>query len=362
MITPNKKNVKLNALLTAQLHDPFSYLGVHIERNRALVRVFRPNALNVWIKTSSDFEPMTRTHSDGIFEWHGKTPPKTPYLLRIEENGVAQKNTIYETYDTYAFPLQISDHDLYLFNEGNLRQTYRTFGAHKANLAGIDGTRFSVWAPNAERVSIVGDFNQWDGRVNPMAAHYSSGVWELFIPGLPSNSLYKYEIRNRDSGKILLKTDPYATRYELRPNTAALTPSNDSHYWQDTEWMTNRADWDWLHAPLNIFEVHIGSWKQHPDGRFYTYRELVKYLLPYVLEMGFSHIELMPILEHPLDESWGYQTTGYFATTSRYGSADDFKFFIKSIKFHYIFIVFITDTLNKSIKIFVVFKNLFNHF
>lgn len=328
MTTPNKKNVKLNALLDARLHDPFSYLGVHMARNRALIRVFRPHAINVWIKVSSDFEPMTRAHSDGIFEWHGKTPPNTPYLLRIEENNVAQKSTIHETYDAYAFPLQISDHDLYLFNEGNLRQTYRTFGAHKVNIAGIEGTRFSVWAPNAERVSIVGDFNRWDGRVNPMASHYSSGVWELFIPGLKSNSLYKYEIRNRDSGKILLKTDPYATRYELRPNTAALTPTNDYHCWQDTEWMANRASWDWLHAPLNIFEVHVGSWKQHPDGRFYTYRELVQHLLPYVLEMGFSHIELMPILEHPLDESWGYQTTGYFAATSRYGSADDFKFFV----------------------------------
>ncbi len=328
MIKPNKKNVKLDALLAARLHDPFSYLGVHTERNCALVRVFRPHAINVWVKVCSDFEPMTRAHPDGIFEWHGKTSPNAPYQLRIEENGASQKNVIQETYDAYAFPLQISDHDLYLFNEGNLRQTYRTFGAHKVNLAGIEGTRFSVWAPNAERVSVVGDFNRWDGRVNPMAAHYSSGVWELFIPSLPSNSLYKYEIRNRDSGQIQLKTDPYATHYELRPNTAALTPNRDLHCWQDTEWMTNRADWDWLHAPLNIFEVHVGSWKQHPDGRFYTYRELAQHLLPYVLEMGFSHIELMPILEHPLDESWGYQTTGYFATTSRYGSANDFKFFV----------------------------------
>ncbi|MDP1557576.1 MAG: 1,4-alpha-glucan branching protein GlgB [Nitrosomonas sp.] len=328
MNTPDQTNSLLNALLDAKLHDPFAYLGVHTEHNHALIRVFRPHAVNVWIKIADNLEPMMQVHSGGIFEWRGKILPNIPYLLRIEESNAAGKISIQETYDPYVFPLQISAHDLYLFNEGKLRQAYHTLGAHKVSIAGIEGVRFSVWAPNAERVSIVGDFNRWDGRTHPMAVHYSSGVWELFIPGLPPMSLYKYEIRNRESGEILLKTDPYATRFELRPDTAALTPANGHYDWQDIEWMTQRADWNWLNAPLNIYEVHVGSWRQHPDGRFYTYRELAQYLLPYVLEMGYTHIELMPISEHPLDESWGYQTTGYFAATSRYGSPEDFKFFV----------------------------------
>ncbi len=330
MATSTKTDNLLKALLAARLHDPFAYLGARMEHNRGLIRVFHPYAENIRIKVTHEFEPMTRIHSSGVFEWRGITLPATPYLLRIEESGGNQKNTMYETYDPYAFSLQISDHELYLFNEGSLKQAYRTLGAHKVSIAGIEGVRFSVWAPNAERVSVVGDFNRWDGRIHPMAVHYSSGIWELFIPGLSPMSLYKYEIRNRDSGEILLKTDPYATRYELRPNTAALTPVNGHYDWQDIEWMTNRADWNWLNAPLNIFEIHIGSWRKHPDGRFYTYRELAQYLLPYVLEMGYTHIELMPISEHPLDESWGYQTTGYFAITSRYGSSDDFRFFVEA--------------------------------
>lgn len=326
VITANKTDALQNALLCAQLHDPFLYLGSHREHNRAVVRVFRPYDTNVWIRTAAGFEPMQCIHSHGIFEWHGELPPDMPYRLRIEKKGV--EHTIHETYDPYAFPLQISDHDLYLFHEGKLTQAYRMLGAQRTRNTGVYGIRFSVWAPNAERVSIVGDFNHWDGRVHPMTVHYASGVWELFIPELPSNSLYKYEIRNRISGHISVKTDPYANHYELRPHTAALTPTNEVYQWHDAAWMENRVNWDWLHAPLNIFEIHLGSWKRHPDGRFYTYRELAQHLLPYVQNMGYTHIELMPISEHPLDESWGYQTTGYFAVTSRYGSSDDFRFFV----------------------------------
>lgn len=329
MVTADKKDSLLTALLTARLHDPYAYLGAHAAHNTSLIRTFYPHAAKIWVKINNNFDPMTCIHASGVFEWRGKALPNTPYLLRIEENNAAHESTVYEAYDPYFFSPQISDHDLYLFNEGNLQQAYRSLGAHKIQIAGIDGVRFSVWAPSAERVSVVGDFNRWDGRVHPMAVHHSSGVWELFIPGLPADSVYKYEIRNRDSGEILLKTDPYATRYELRPNTAALTPpTNNPYNWQDEEWMQSRASWDWLHAPLNILEIHAGSWKRHPDGRVYTYRELAKHLLPYVLEMGYTHIELLPITEHPLDESWGYQTTGYFAVSSRFGSPEDFKFLV----------------------------------
>jgi 1,4-alpha-glucan branching enzyme len=325
-MTTSKTNFLLHALINAQLHDPYAYLGLHRERNQVLVRVFRAFDTQVWIQTSIGFEPMQCTHPEGIFEWRGESMPVMPYRLRVEAKN--PKHTVYEVYDPYAFALQISDHDLYLFNQGKLWQAYRMLGAQPSTNAGINGIRFAVWAPNAERVSIVGDFNHWNGRMHPMKVHHASGVWELFIPELPSNIHYKFEIRNRNSGEILVKTDPYAQQYELRPNTAALTPGYSSYHWQDTVWMANRTDWDWLHAPLNILEIHAGSWKRHPDGRFYTYRELTEHLLPYVQEMGYTHIELMPVSEHPLDESWGYQTTGYFAVTSRFGSPDDFRFFV----------------------------------
>ncbi len=326
MITAHKTNLQQEILLNARLHDPYSYLGLHREEGKVLIRIFRPDVANIWVRTAVDFEPMQRIHLEGIFEWRGEFVPAMPYCLRIEAKDTSR--IFYETYDAYAFAPQISGHDLHLFNEGKLWQAYRMLGAQSVQNAGIAGIRFAVWAPNAERVSVVGDFNRWDGRTHPMKVHHASGVWELFIPQLPPDSLYKFEIRNRHSGEILIKTDPYANRYEMRPGTAALTSAISNYDWQDAAWMTNRAHWDWLHAPLNIFEIHVGSWKRHPDGRFYTYRELADHLLGYVLEMGYTHIELMPISEHPLDESWGYQTTGYFAVTSRYGSSDDFRFFV----------------------------------
>jgi 1,4-alpha-glucan branching enzyme len=327
---PVKISRLLKLLLAARLHDPFAYLGARMEQDYSLVRVFYPHAANVWINIAGRFEPMARADPGGIFEWRGAALPPMPYLLRVEDGKATPEEIVrvYETYDAYAFPPQISDHDLYLFNEGRLRQAYRTLGSHAMEIDGIAGVRFSVWAPNAERVSVVGSFNRWDGRVHPMAIHGCSGVWKLFIPGLPPDSLYKYEIRKRGSGEILLKTDPYATRYELRPNNAARTPGSDQTAWQDAGWMASRAAWDWLRAPLNIYEIHVGSWKRHRDGRFYSYRELAQHLIPYVGEMGYTHIELLPISEHPLDESWGYQTTGYFAATSRYGSPEDLKFFV----------------------------------
>jgi len=325
-MTTSKTNLLLHALINAQLHDPYAYLGLHREHNQVLVRVFRAFDTQVWIQTSTGFEPMQCIHPEGIFEWRSKSMPLMPYRLRVEAKD--PKHTVHEVYDPYAFALQLSDHDLYLFNQGKLWQAYRMLGAQPARNTGVDGMRFAVWAPNAERVSIVGDFNHWNGKMHPMKVHHASGVWELFIPELPANIHYKFEIRNRSSGEILIKTDPYAKQYELRPNTAALIPAHSTHHWQDTTWMARRADGDWLHAPLNILEIHAGSWKRHLDGRFYTYRELAEHLLPYVQKMGYTHIELMPVSEHPLDESWGYQTTGYFAVTSRFGSPDDFRFFV----------------------------------
>lgn len=311
-------------LLAGRLYNPCSFLGMHSVPNGKLVRVFQPYMSRVWLHTLSGYQLMRCVHQDGIFEWEGEGIMH-PYLLRMEN---ASTKMIEERHDPYAFPAQISGHDLYLFNEGRLLQAYRMLGAHRVRNHGVTGIRFAVWAPNAERISVVGDFNHWDGRVCPMTVHDHSGVWELFIPDLPEGAVYKYEIRSRISGEILLKTDPYANIYELRPNNAALIPAEQKYNWNDDDWMTRRKGWDWLHAPLNIYELHVGSWKRHPDGRFYSYQELADHLIPYLQDMGYSHVELLPISEHPLDESWGYQTTGYFAVTSRYGSPEAFMSFV----------------------------------
>ena len=323
-----KPDPRAELLLQGRLHDPFAYLGPHQENERYVVRVFNPYASEVWLKTAHGSEALERVHPDGLFEWYGSEEPRHPYSLRIRENRSGLNNGIDRlVHDCYAFAPQISDFDLHLFNEGKLHQAYRVLGSHAMQINGIPGVRFAVWAPNAERISVIGEFNRWDGRIHPMAAHGSSGVWELFIPEIEQGTLYKFEIRNH-AGTLLVKTDPYANAFELRPGTAARAGSTIHHTWQDTEWMEQRNNWDWLHAPLNIYEIHAGSWKRHPDGRFYTYRELAENLVPYLKDMGYTHVELMPVSEHPLDESWGYQATGYFAATSRFGSPDDLCHFV----------------------------------
>ena len=327
---PVKAEPQVEALLQGRLHDPFSFLGPHRENNSQVVRVFQPYANEITLMTALGSEPMQRVHPDGLFEWHGSDLPPHPYQLRITENSPGMANSVERLMlDPYAFAPQISSFDLHLFNEGNLHQGYRVLGSHSKKVDGISGIRFSVWAPNAERVSVVGEFNRWDGRIHPMAVHGSSGVWELFIPNIALGALYKFEIYSR-SGKLMVKTDPYANAFELRPGTAALAGVGITHSWQDAPWMEERSKWDWLHAPLNVYELHAGSWKRHPDGSVYTYRQLTESLIPYIKDMGYTHIELMPVSEHPLDESWGYQATGYFAATSRFGSPDDLCHFIDS--------------------------------
>jgi 1,4-alpha-glucan branching enzyme len=310
----------VDQLLAARLHDPFALLGLHRVGEAWHLRVFHPHAEEVWLHLPSGLSPLQRVHPAGLFEWAGARRPDGPYVLGLLEDGRMR-----EIHDPYAFAPAISGHDLYLLNEGRLRQGWNVLGSHVEQREGVSGTRFAVWAPNAERVSVVGDFNRWDGRVHPMAVHGGSGVWELFIPGLQGGALYKYEIRNRVSGEIAVKIDPYAQEFERRPGTSPRVRPASSHRWNDQAWMAQRAQWNWQRAPINIYEVHLGSWKRHPDGRFHSYRELAADLVPYVRDMGFTHVELLPVSEHPLDESWGYQTTGYFAATTRFGSADDLR-------------------------------------
>ncbi len=311
-------------LLSARHHDPFAILGLHPAPEGWVLRVFRPAASRVTLLLpDAAGADMVKTDAGGIFEWRGALAPPRPWRLAIEENEHR-----FEITDPYAFGPLLSDQEMYLFNEGKLLEAWRSMGSHHLQVDGVDGVRFAVWAPNAERVSVVGGFNNWDGRIHAMRARGGSGIWELFIPGLTAGDLYKFEIRNRDTGAVQVKADPFAQQFEMRPSNAALVAAASTHTWNDGEWMRARAQRDWLHSAMNIYEVHAGSWKLHPDGSFYNWRELADTLVPYAAEMGYTHLELMPVTEHPLDASWGYQTTGYFAPTSRFGTPDDFRHFV----------------------------------
>ncbi|MFN7570145.1 MAG: 1,4-alpha-glucan branching protein GlgB [Betaproteobacteria bacterium] len=307
-------------LLAGRLHDPLGTLGLHRDGTAYVHRALLPHAARAWIAVGADWQPMQRDGETALFVWRGATPPPRPTRLRVDEDGALR-----EFADPYGFAPTITDFELHLFGSGRLLQAWRCLGANPLTLDGIDGARFAVWAPNAERVSVVGDFNRWDGRAHPMQSRGGGGVWELFIPGVAPGALYKFELRNRDTGHVFVKADPYAQGFELRPATAAIVQGASRHQWRDADWLARRAQADWLHAPMHIYEVHAYSWMRHPDGRFYSYRELADRLVPYVTELGCTHIELMPITEHPLDLSWGYQTTGYFAPSSRGGDPDGLR-------------------------------------
>jgi len=324
---------ELNRLVQARWHNPHRLLGRHaLDHETVCFRTFLPRAANAWLLTgveSGDRPQKERLtpypETPGLFTWTGPlaTCPLHPTVLYEEPDGHALQFV-----DPYSFPPSISDFDLHLFGEGRHWHAHRMLGAHPETRDGISGVRFAVWAPAAERVSVVGDFNHWDGRMHPMAVHGSSGVWEIFIPGLGNGILYKYEIRNRDTGSVFVKTDPYGAFFELRPNTASRVFGQSGYAWGDESWLHRRDPYAWKERPMSIYEVHLGSWQHGEGGRSLTYRELAERLVPYVREQGFTHIELMPITEHPFDGSWGYQSTGFFAPTSRFGSPDDFRFFV----------------------------------
>ncbi|HHN65391.1 MAG TPA: 1,4-alpha-glucan branching protein GlgB [Nitrospirae bacterium] len=222
----------------------------------------------------------------------------------------------------------LTEYDLYLFNEGSNFRAYEKLGSHVIELDGVRGVHFAVWAPNAESVSVIGSFNDWDPSVHPMSPNGSSGVWSIFVPEAKEGDLYKYHIKSRIEGMVRIKSDPYGFFFELRPKTATVVYDINRYTWNDREWMETRRHTDQLNRPFSIYEVHLGSWMRREDGSYLSYRELAEKLIPYVLEMGFTHIELLPVTEHPLDESWGYQCTGYFAPTSRYGTPEEFMYFI----------------------------------
>lgn len=307
----------------ANHHDPFSLLGLHTRHKYKFLLIYSPETKQLTLTKNKI--PMTRLSGSDFFICNKQLKEIEQHYLvnRIDTNDESSS-----FYDPYSFAPQLGDYDLNLFTAGKHLHIYRLLGAHNKVINEIEGVLFATWAPNATRVSVTGDFNNWDGRKHPMRSRGDSGVWELFIPGLRAGSLYKFEIRNRDTQEILSKSDPYAQQLELRPKTASVIRDTSSFDWQDQQWIQNREKNDWLHQPLSIYECHLGSWQREKNGKFLNYRELAHRLVDYIKDTAFTHVELLPITEHPLDASWGYQTTGYFAPTRRFGSADDFRYFV----------------------------------
>jgi 1,4-alpha-glucan branching enzyme len=314
-------------------HDPFHILGMHPVTVKAkaglAIRAFLPDSEKVFLvpepgsKRKSEVE-LQRIHDLGFFE--AVIPGATevfPYMLRkITRSGTAET-----FHDSYSFLPTLTDVDVYLFNAGTHHRVYEKLGAHYAVVAGIGGVQFAVWAPGARSVSVIGEFNGWDRRSHAMRVLGSSGIWEIFIPGLPEGVIYKFQVKTQ-TGYIMDKTDPYGVEMEVRPRTAARVNFLSGYTWKDEEWMSKRAQGGQLGQPIAVYEVHPASWQRNAQGQWLTYRELADRLIPYVRSTGFTHIELLPIMEHPLDASWGYQVTGYFAPTSRFGPPQDFMAFV----------------------------------
>jgi 1,4-alpha-glucan branching enzyme len=334
-----------------QHQDPFSVLGAHRTEQDGktvwVVRAYQPNATAVWVilPAQATEYPMQSVHHPHFFECVIAASELANYQLRIQEG---EHDRI--IYDPYAFRSPyLTEYDTYLFSQGNHHRIYEKLGAHVTEVNGVKGVYFAVWAPNARNVSLLGNFNFWDGRKHQMGKT-GNGIWELFVPELTYGTAYKYEIKNHE-GHIYEKSDPYGFQQEVRPKTASIVADLDSYTWHDDEWMERRRHTEPLTQPISVYEMHIGSWlhassdqpAQLPNGelepvvpvtelkpgaRFLTYRELADQLIPYVKELGYTHIEVLPIAEHPFDGSWGYQVIGHYACTSRYGTPQDLMYFI----------------------------------
>jgi 1,4-alpha-glucan branching enzyme len=353
---------QIKQILKADHGRPFEFLGLHADESGVFIRAFIPDAREAWVvKTGNKIKEsgvrsqsttigksedknekpgdgkqtageekiyvMQKIHKEGFFEAEIDRARPFHYKIRIRSHNDEEK----EFYDAYSFPPVLTDYDLYLFGEGTHYKNYEKLGSHVRTIDGVQGVHFAIWAPNAKNVGVVGDFNNWDGRRHPMRMLGSSGIWEIFIPGLDEGACYKYEIKSKYRNYRVLKTDPFSFFFEVRPKSAAIVYDIENrHEWGDSEWLRLREQKNWLRAPISTYEVHLGSWMRRPEegDRFLTYHELAEKLIPYVKELGFTHIELMPMTEHPFDASWGYQTLGYYAPTSRFGKPEDFMYFI----------------------------------
>lgn len=325
IMLPNPENPfmaeQIKNLLRSHHGDPHSFLGLHtLESGKKNIRLWRPGASYLYIELFGEKTACPRVDAAGLF------------CLEVPEQTTLNDYRIYHhsgllTADPYTFLPTIGELDCYLFAKGVHYNLWKALGGRLWEQQSHKGVKFAVWAPSAAAVALVADFNHWDGRVNPMRTLGTSGIWEIFIPGLSVGEKYKFEIRSH-TGELSVKADPYAYATQLRPATASQIADVDTFAWQDTQWLEQRKAKANCAAPINIYEVHLGSWKQKADGSFLNYREIAKELVAYCLKMAFTHIELMPIQEHPLDESWGYQVSGFYAATSRFGSPTDFQWLV----------------------------------
>ncbi len=317
------------AISSASHGDPFAVLGMHRAEENLVVRVFRPDARAVTVRDAHDAAavyPAIRVSDGGFFEavLEGRQE-RFAYELHFTSHGGDE----WSMRDPYSFGPIFGEVDAHLFMEGQHWDIWKRLGAHVVEVGGVRGTTFHVWAPNAQRVSVVGDFNGWDGRVHPMRKLINCGVWEIFLPGIGEGAHYKFEVKGA-TGQLVLKSDPFAFFSQHGIETASLVFDLDHYEWDDAEWMERRKTKEWQREPISVYEVHLGSWRRKPEegNRSLTYREMADELLDYVSYMGYTHIELMPVAEHPFEGSWGYQVTGYFAPTSRFGNPDEFRYLV----------------------------------
>ena len=330
---------EMEAVISGNHGNVFAVLGIHKDKGskEVFIRTYQPHAKSVELLKYDDSSLgfLTKLDERGFFQINVGAVDNFPYRFRIE-NDLGQ---FYIKEDEYRFSSVLGDIDVYLLAEGNHLEMYKRLGAHIMEMDGIKGVGFAVWAPNAKRVSVVGGFNNWDGRAHVMRKHPTCGVWDIFIPGISAGELYKYEIKTQED-YILVKSDPVAFWSEKRPNTASIV--YDSKYnWNDEGWMNYREEHNSFDKPMSIYEVHLGSWRRKDGNEFLTYRELADTLVPYVSNMGFTHVEFLPLTEHPLDSSWGYQVVGMFSPTSRFGTPDNLRYLID--KFHEANIAVIMD-------------------
>ncbi len=320
---PKTDPAALEAIVKGEHGDPFSVLGKHPCKEGWEVRIFAPGADAAEIEDEAGARrPMAQLHEAGVF---GAMLTKQPGRYSIIARNTAAE---WRFIDPYQFGPILGEMDEYLISEGAHQCLWRALGARLMMHEGVEGVAFAVWAPNARRTSVIGDFNDWDGRRHPMRPRGATGVWELFIPGIAPGTRYKYEIAGPDGEMPHPKSDPVGFQSELRPENSSVVRSLDDYTWSDEQWMEQRGARQVNTAPISIYEVHLGSWRRRPDGTWLSYRELGETLVPYVKEMGFTHIECLPISEHPLDGSWGYQPIGLYAPTSRFGQLDDFRTFV----------------------------------